>query len=224
MIVNVFSVNSDTCPLSMRIIFFAGRHDKRKGLRDLIEAFHELVKNNPNTNLRLKLTGSGDETEFLKQRIRDWEIAPIVEFLGKIPKEDLASAYRTIARSRGVVVAPSVDGEAFNRTIAEARASGALVVATNIEGQKSAYGDEEIFGEMANPGNFKDLAVKIAMQLNLPSEEINNRSEKGVLFVRGNFSVSKVADLVVTHHTKVMRSRFGSEGAPLEGKHRKRAF
>lgn len=207
-----------------RIIFFAGRHDKRKGLRDLVKAFNKLVKDDPNTNLRLKLTGDGDETEFIKQQIKSLGIEHLVEFLGKISKEDLTNAYRTVAKSRGVAVAPSVDGEAFNRTIAEARASGALVVATNIEGQKSAYGDEETFGEMADPSNSEDLAYKIAMQLNLPVEEARNRSEKGVLYTRGSFSVSKVADLVVAHHTKVIRSKFGGDGAPSEGKHKKRSF
>lgn len=194
-----------------KIIFFAGRHDKRKGLPYLINAFHELVKDDltrhEKTNLRLKLTGYGDQTELIKKMVKDLGIGHLVEFLGIISTDNVAKAYRTVGVSRGTVVAPSIDGEAFNRSIAEARASGAKVVATNIEGHRFSYGDEKVFGEMAEPRNFRDLAQKIVKQLNLPQEETNLRGSEGVLFAADNFSVSRIADKVVAHHEKIINTK-----------------
>ena len=176
------------------------------------------------TDLRLKLTGYGDDTELIKRKVEDLKIGHLVEFLGVISNEDLAKAYRTVAASNGTVVASSTDGEAHNRSISEARASGAKVVATNIDGHRFSYGDEKVFGEMAKPRDFRDLAQKISDQLNLSQETTNFRREKGVLFVEKNFSVSEVAEKVVKHHEKVIKARLSGEKIIYRRKLKKRLF
>lgn len=184
-----------------KILLFAGRHDKRKRLCDAVDALDILIRSG--TLVRLKVTGYGDETGNVKRQIERLGLKNFVEFLGVLSREDLIVAYRSAGR-KGLLVAPSVDGEAFNRTIAEARASGALVVATDIAGHRFSYGEEIIFGEMAKPGNPGDLAQKIKAQLDLAQDLQDIRRDAGVKFVRENFSVSKVADKVVAHHEQLL--------------------
>ncbi|MEK7559010.1 MAG: glycosyltransferase [Patescibacteria group bacterium] len=145
------------------IFFAAGRHDKRKGLEYLVKAFIELVKEG-NDDIKLKITGEGTETKKIKELIaREGEFD--IEFLGLLPREDLARAYRSV----DLFVAPSLGGEGFTRVIAEARASGAPVLCTNIDGQTEAIGpDFEPF--MAAPADYKDLKKKVKKILNLPEE------------------------------------------------------
>ncbi len=146
-----------------KTILSACRHDVRKGLEYLLEAYGSLRRAGVD-NLKLKLVGKGDVTEKLKEKVRREEI-PDVEFLGVLSTEDLARAYR----SADVLAAPSIGGEGFNRTIAESRSSGTLVVCTDIDGQRSAIGDD-LFPFMAKPCDSDDLAQKINEILNLSEE------------------------------------------------------
>src|SRR3989344_5467211 len=73
-----------------KTIFFAGRHDVRKGLEYLLEAYASLRRVGFD-NLKLKLAGRGDVAERLKELVKKKEI-PDVEFLGVLSKDDLAKA------------------------------------------------------------------------------------------------------------------------------------
>ena len=188
-----------------KILFFAGRHDKRKRLCDAIDALAILIR--LGVKAKLMIAGNGDETKNAKKQVKRLGLEGFIEFLGFVTNEDLAKAYRTVGKKRGIFVASSEDGEAFNRTIAEARASGALVAATNIHGHRFSYGDERIFGEMTEPKDPQDLAAKIKAQLDLPKELQGIRQELGVKFVRGNFSLPIVAQEVIKHHEKLLSLR-----------------
>ena len=188
-----------------KILLFAGRHDKRKRLCDVVDALGILIR--AGTKLELKVTGYGDETENVKKQLVRLGLKDFVQFLGLLSKEDLAKAYRTVGKKQGLFVAPSDDGEAHNRTISEARASGGLVIATDIAGHRFSYGEEVIFGEMAKPADPEDLAAKIKAQLSLPEETQDVRRALGVDFVRNNFSLPVVAQKVVLHHEKLLARR-----------------
>lgn len=187
-----------------KVLLFAGRHDKRKRLCDAVDALAILIRSG--TLVRLKVTGYGDETGNVKKQIERLGLKNFVEFLGVLSREDLIKAYRSAGR-KGLVVAPSEDGEAFNRTIAEGRATGALVAATDIAGHRFSYGEEAIFGEMAKPGNPGDLAEKIAEQLDLPEEERKRRSDLGRIFAEDEFSTRKVAKKVVVHWETLFKNK-----------------
>ena len=188
-----------------KTIFFAGRHDKRKGLKYLLEAYASLRRVGFD-DLKLKLTGGGDVTRRLQYLIRKEDI-PDVEFLGVLSKEDLARAYR----SADVVVAPSIGGEGFNRTIAEARSCGTLVVCTDIRGQDEAIGDD-LREFMARPFDSDSLATQINRVLNLSEEtarEMKIRSRQDVLerFAWSVIAASHVSyyDEVLSNHREVSK-------------------
>ena len=144
-----------------KIILFAGRHDRRKGIDDLINAFSILIWNGID-DIKLKITGKGEMTETLRKIVDGLGLGKHIEFTGILSREQLIKAYRTA----DLVVAPSVEGEGFNRTIIEARACGTPVVCTNIKGQNEAIG-KDLSTFMAKSRNPEHLASQIVAILNM---------------------------------------------------------
>lgn len=182
-----------------KVILAAGRHDKRKGFDDLLMAYASLRRSGAD-ELVLKITGHGDETQNLMKLI-DRENIPDVEFLGFLTREDLIKAYRTA----DVVVASSIGGEGFNRTIPEARSCGTLVVCTNIDGQNEAIG-VDLVPFMAEPSDPQGLAQKIFGILNLPEEGRADLSVRTSKDVRKNFAWEIIAEQNRDYFEKVMDS------------------
>lgn len=190
-----------------KTIFFAGRHDKRKGLEYLLEAYAS-IRRVGFDNLKLKIAGKGHVTERLKEQVRKKEI-PDVEFLGILSKDDLVKAYR----SAELVVAPSIGGEGFNRTIAEARSCGTLVVCTDIKGQNEAIGDD-LHEFMAKPSNSDSLARAINKVLNLPEETTRELRIKSGQDARERFAWEVIADQHARYYDEVL-TKYG--GRPKWG-------
>lgn len=170
-----------------RIIFFAGRHDSRKGVDDLINAFNLLVQLG-NADLRLKIAGEGEMTEELRGMVRKLGLESLVEFVGVLTRVELIRAYQTA----DLLVAPSVDGEGFNRTIAEARSCGTLVVCTEIEGQREAIG-KDLAPFMAVPQDPRSLAKKIKAVLDLPDAKKKEIRKRGRDEAKARFDWETIA-------------------------------
>jgi phosphatidylinositol alpha-mannosyltransferase len=102
-------------------VLFLGRHEPRKGLGVLLEAFDHMA---PDT--RLWVAGDGPDTAMLRAR----HTSDRIEWLGRISDAD------KVARLRGadVFCAPSLHGESFGIVLLEAMASGTPVVASDISG------------------------------------------------------------------------------------------
>lgn len=107
-------------------LLFLGRIDEpRKGLAILLEALPSIAEAHP--NVHLLVAGPGDVDE-----VRDGldpRIADRVEFLGMVSEEDKVRAYH----SADIYVAPNTGGESFGIVLLEAMASGAPVLASNID-------------------------------------------------------------------------------------------
>jgi glycosyltransferase involved in cell wall biosynthesis len=179
-----------------KTILFAGRHDPRKGIDDLIVAFNLLVKEG-NKNIKLKITGVGEKTKNLRKIVQGLDLENLIEFVGTLPYSQLVEAYRTA----DLVVAPSSGGEGFNRTIAEARSCGTLVVCTDIEGHREAIG-KDLFPFMAKPNNPRDLADQILKVLSLPDIQKQKIRKRGREEVIRNFDW----DIIVKQHLEYYRS------------------
>jgi glycosyltransferase involved in cell wall biosynthesis len=181
-----------------RIILFAGRHDHRKGIEDLINAFNILIKDGRD-DIKLKITGYGEMTKSLQEMVKKLGITKSVEFIGILPHTGLVKAYRTA----DLVVAPSIGGEGFNRTIIEARSCGTLVVGTDIGGQNEAIG-KDLTPFMAEPRNPLNLARQITKVLNLSDvkkQEIRKRSREDVV---ANFDWEVVVKKHLDYYRKLL--------------------
>jgi phosphatidylinositol alpha-mannosyltransferase len=105
-------------------VFFVGRHEPRKGLDVLLEAFPLL----PN-DVRLWVAGDGPQTADLRAQHKD----PRIEWLGRIDDAEKA------ARLRGadVFCAPSLRGESFGVVLLEGMAAQTPVVASDLPGYRN---------------------------------------------------------------------------------------
>lgn len=180
-----------------KTILFAGRHDERKGIEYLLRAYLQLRRSGLDA-IKLKLTGKGKLTEELTSLVKQERI-PDVEFLGVLSREDLIKAYRTAS----VFVAPSIGGEGFNRTIAEARSCGTLVVCSDIQGHREAIGDD-LSPFMAKPADSRSLAEKINTVLNLEQNSANEIKAKTSKDAREKFNWAVIADENIRYYEEVL--------------------
>jgi phosphatidylinositol alpha-mannosyltransferase len=121
---------ADPWPADQRAVLFVGRHEPRKGLRTLLDAWSALER-----DAVLWVAGHGPETDELRARA----IAG-VEWLGRISDTDLSRRMRAAS----VFCAPAVSGESFGVVLLEAMAAGTPVVATDIAGYRNvARADRE---------------------------------------------------------------------------------
>ena len=114
-------------PSDVPAICFVGRHERRKGLGVLLDAFAGLDR-----DAELWVAGEGPETDALRAR----GIERVV-WLGAISERDKAR------RLRGATVAcfPSTEGESFGVVLLEAMAAGTAVVASDLTGYRNVARD-----------------------------------------------------------------------------------
>lgn len=141
-------------------ILFLGRHEQRKGLGVLLEAF-DLLVGDGRPDLRLWVAGEGPETASLRAHHTDGRI----EWLGRI--DDVEK----LARLAGAAVfcAPSLGGESFGIVLLEAMAAGTPVVASDIPGyaRVARSGADAL---LVPPGDPRALAKGLGALLGDPAE------------------------------------------------------
>lgn len=113
--------DAEPWPSDAPTILFLGRHEPRKGLTVLLEAFGRLEG-----DVRLWVAGEGDQTTELQRNHPDSRI----EWLGRIGDRERE---RRMAGA-DVFCAPSLGGESFGIILLEAMAAGTPVVASSIPG------------------------------------------------------------------------------------------
>jgi phosphatidylinositol alpha-mannosyltransferase len=140
---------------STRKILFFGRLVKRKGAKEMIDAFSVLHKYD--RSVKLEVAGDGPEKESLQARVRNLKLDDAVKFLGFIEEEDKAK----LMRSADIVCFPSLYGESFGIVLLEAMAAGAGVV---IGGDNPGY--RTVLGErpqlLFNPKSALSFAGKLS--------------------------------------------------------------
>lgn len=109
-------------PAPTPAILFVGRHEPRKGLTVLLEAFAGLDR-----DAQLWVAGEGPQTAALRARYQHR-----VEWFGPVSEAEKAS----LLRGATVACFPSVEGESFGVVLLEALAARTPVVASDLEGYR----------------------------------------------------------------------------------------
>jgi len=131
-------------------VLFLGRHEARKGLGVLLDAFATLTEGPV-----LWIAGDGPEDELLTARASD---SDRVEWLGVLTDREVA---RRLAAA-DVLCAPSLGGESFGMVLVEAMAARCVVVASDIAGYRDAAGGHAI---LTPPGDAHALAAALGSAL-----------------------------------------------------------
>ncbi len=145
-------------PSDRPTVLFLGRHEERKGLAVLLEAFSRLLDGPPvewvpgrSGRPVLWIGGDGPQTEDLRRR---FPASPDVEWLGILSESE--KDRRLVGAD--VLCAPSLGGESFGMVLLEAMAAGTVVVASDIDGYREAAGGHAV---LASPGEGQSLATAL---------------------------------------------------------------
>jgi phosphatidyl-myo-inositol alpha-mannosyltransferase len=144
--------DAEPWPTHRPTVLFVGRHEPRKGLAVLIEAFARLP-----ADVGLWIASEGPETARLRQATADEER---IEWLGQIGERE---KIRRI-RAADVLCAPSLHGESFGVVLLEGMAAGTPVVASDLAGYRNVA-RPDVDAILTAPGDPEDLAAALKVAL-----------------------------------------------------------
>ena len=178
---------------------FLGRMDEeRKGLPILLDAFKPLAAERP--GLKLLIAGPGDAKDVYDRVPK--ALHDRVTVLGQVSEADKIRAYHSV----DVFCAPNTRGESFGIVLAEAMASGATVLASDIPAFRKVLGDGQA-GALFTNGDPASLAREAAALLDAPERRAKLAEE--ALVAVGKYDWSKVARDVVRVYETVTASGAG---------------
>jgi phosphatidylinositol alpha-mannosyltransferase len=131
-------------------VLFLGRHETRKGLNVLLDAFDQVER-----AAVLWVAGEGPASEVQRRRHPE---SDRVRWLGLLSDDEVA------ARLTGadVLCAPSLRGESFGMVVLEGLAARCAVVASDLEGYRSAAGGH---AALVEPGDVRALSRALGIAL-----------------------------------------------------------
>jgi phosphatidylinositol alpha-mannosyltransferase len=159
----------DPWPTDRPAVLFLGRHEERKGLQFLLEAFDGLraapvegvpVEGVPDDGVPgatagrpvLWIAGDGPRTDSLRRLHPE---SSDVRWLGVLSEEE--KVRRLVAAD--VLCAPSLGGESFGMVLLEAMAARTVVVASDIDGYRAAAGGHAV---LVPPADRRSLAEALS--------------------------------------------------------------
>jgi phosphatidyl-myo-inositol alpha-mannosyltransferase len=142
--------NAVPYPTEGPTVLYVGRHEERKGLGVLLDAFASVPE--PAT---LWVASEGPQTERLRAAHPP---SPRVQWIGELPEDELAARMA----AADVLCAPSLFGESFGMVVLEGLAAGCIVVASDLEGYRVAGGAHAL---LVPPGDFPALAAGLTTAL-----------------------------------------------------------
>ena len=173
-------------------IFFIARHEERKGLAVLLDAFARL-----GPTARLWIGGIGPETPRLQSLSAG---DPRITWLGEIDENE------KIDRMLGadVFCAPSLHGESFGIVLLEAMAARTAVIASDIGGYARVVRDGSA-GALVPPGDAAALAHALQSLLKDPAgrQELIERGTERV----EEFSMNRLAELYIEAYGRAIATR-----------------
>jgi glycosyltransferase involved in cell wall biosynthesis len=108
-------------------LLFVGKLLKNKGIYQVIDAMHKIVKMHPAT--KLAIIGDGPEKAEALWLINRLNIKKHIRFLGPIPNHRLPKYYN----QSDIVIFPSIASEGFGLVLVEAMGCGCAVVSSNYD-------------------------------------------------------------------------------------------
>lgn len=156
-----------------------------------------LIKASQNSQVSIKIAGSGPEEENLKQLAK--EVGSPVEFIGFKGESTLS---KLISEAKAIVI-PSVSYDNMPLSLLEAMHLGKIVIASKIGGIPEIITDG-LNGLLFEPGNSNDLASKIKYLNNLSEEEIINL-EKSARHRVENYSLENNCQAVINLYQQILK-------------------
>lgn len=194
--VDIATIRSATpVPATGPTIFFCGRHEERKGLAVLLEAFAKLP-----ADARLWIASDGPDGPLLRQRYADDQR---ISWLGRI---DDAEKFGRL-RGASVFCAPSLHGESFGVVLIEAMAAETAVVASGLDGYRNVATDG-VDALLVEPGDAAALASALARALT--DNALTSRLRAAGARRAEDFSMTKLVAEYVSIYRGLVAGRFSA--------------
>jgi phosphatidylinositol alpha-mannosyltransferase len=173
-------------------IVFAGRHEQRKGLHVLLQAWPEIRRR---TGARLRIAGADPlAIRLLLSRLRISDEG--IDVLGFLSQEELTAELL----SAKALVAPSLGGESFGMVLTRAFACATPVVASDIPGYRGVM--EPDSGVLVPPGQPGALAGAVsALVVDEPRREALGRAARALAVER--YSWDDIAQRLMAVYERV---------------------
>jgi glycosyltransferase involved in cell wall biosynthesis len=188
-------------PDDLPLIVMPGRITRWKGQHVMVEALARL----PHRHFFCLLVGDDmghpNYRKEVEQSIRALGLEGHIRFAGNTPY--MAEAYMLA----DIVVAPSVEPEAFGRVPVEAQAMGRLVIAANHGGTCETIVDGQT-GWLVKPGNAGDLARAIECALRLPEPEKDRIRRQAIAHAREYFSAEIMCGKTLEVYWELIGKRY----------------
>lgn len=176
---------------------FVGRLRTRKAVAVLLEAFAEVVKQEP--AVRLVLLGDGEQRGALEAQAQRLALGTAVRFAGSVPRAEIAA---WLARA-DVFCLPSTY-EGFPLSILEAMAAALPVVATRVAGVPEAV-EQGASGLLVEPEDATGLAQALLALLRDPARR-RALGERGRALLAERFAIADVCRRYIEQFERVAGS------------------
>ena len=174
--------------------------DYKYGIDTLIESFDNLLKRNPEKNLKLEIVGIGPDEKKLKELVFQKQLAEHVRFIGFVPNTEVP---KYLNRFDVYVALSRLDSESFGVAIVEAMACETPVVVSNVDGFSEVVVNN-VCGFIVPKENPKLAADKIEELIG--NDEIKNQFAKnGRQRVKDNYEWSDNLQLMIDLYEKSMK-------------------
>jgi len=184
-------------PMDLPIILFPGRITRWKGQDIFLRALAAL----PHRNFFAVILGDdkkrGDYKKELEALISELGLEEYVRFAAHT--QNITEAYM-LAR---VVVATSIEPEAFGRVVLEAQAMGKPVIATNHGGPQETV-LHGVTGLLVPPGDVQALAGAIEHTMGLDAQMQKQIADEAIKHAR-NFSLDKMCDKTMAVYEELLK-------------------
>jgi len=171
-------------------ILFVGRLERRKGLNYLIQAYHQVKREIPDS--RLIVVGPGTRPRKKYERWIKRNGLKDVVFVGYAPYTDLPRYYK----AADIFCSPATGRESFGIVLLEAMAMGKPIVATNIDGYASVvtHGKEGLLVPPKDSGGLAQALISLMSDETLRQQ----MGDKGRV-TAGEYSWEQVAQRAVSY-------------------------
>jgi phosphatidylinositol alpha-mannosyltransferase len=182
-------VKVEPTPSDRPAVLFCGRHEPRKGLGVLLDAWAGLDR-----DAVLWVASDGPETEALMDRR-----TPRVEWLGRIPEEE------KLARLAGATVfcSPATGQESFGIVLLEAMAAGTCVLASDIPGYRNVA-THDVSAWMVPPDDAD--ALRAGLRRLLDADDLRDRLVEAGAARVADFSLHRLAERYLEVYEQAIRT------------------
>jgi phosphatidylinositol alpha-mannosyltransferase len=184
------------------VVLFLGRHERRKGLEVLLEAFARLepdadVRSPGGRRAELWVAGAGPETARLRARHPE---STTVHWLGVLTDDEAAARIGEAT----VLCAPSLWGESFGMVVLEAMAAGTAVVASDIPGYREAAKGH---ARLVTPGDRGALAAALSAELEAHATGTDRTRRDAAVAQAEDWSMERLASRYVDAYRRAVAGR-----------------